>query len=151
MKKTQLHHDGSCSRTHLEESHNTMLNPHQESSLNIERSCHWLFDKLSITLTTTLNKITLPDIRSRPYRVEPLRKTEWLMAPRPEERASGPPKSSANQRRGQNDAGVNPFPFPLGVGTINSQGKTCFKYSFGKISRVKILDQESQRLSSPLI
>ena len=70
-------------------------------------------------------------------------------APRPEERGSGPPKSSANQRRGRKDAGVNPFPFPLCVRHENLHRETCLKIWFGTISRVQELDQENNSGQTP--
>ena len=64
-------------------------------------------------------------------------KTEWLIAPRPEDRASGPPKSSANHRRGRKDAGVNPFPFPLCIGMIIAQGKPVSGFGLAKYPEYK--------------
>ena len=103
----------------------------------------------SIGLTTNFNKITVPDIRSRPNRVERLGKTEWLTAPRPEERASDPPNSQPIRGGDEKTQEINPFPFPLGVGTIISQGKTCLKIWYGRYPEYKKLNQESQFWPDP--
>ena len=110
MKTT--YHDGSCSRTHLEESHDTMLNPHKESSLNIDSSSRWLFDWAQHYFhNKTLVKITAPDIQSRSNRVERVRKTEGLIDPRPEDGASGPPKFQPIRGEDEKTWELIPFPF----------------------------------------
>ena len=91
----------------------------------------------------------MPDIRSRPNRVEILGKTEWLIAPRPEERTNGQPNSQPIRGGDKKTREFNPFPFPLSVGTIIAQGKTCFKNWFGKYPEYKILNQESQFWPDP--
>ena len=137
MKKTPLYHDGSCSRTHLRKATIRCLIP-KESSLNNNKIFSLALELGSALLSQqNVSKITAPDIRSRSYHVERVRKTEGLIDPRPEDGASGPPKFQPIGRGDENPWEVNPFPFPRCIATIILQGKTCFKEWFGRYPEYK--------------
>ena len=76
--------------------------------------------------------IMVPDIRSRPNRVERVHKTEGLIAPRPEDGASGPPKFQPIGREDEKTWELNPFPFPRYVRTMIHRAKPVSRNSFGK-------------------
>ena len=91
----------------------------------------------SIALTTlTRSPCQISDLGPT-LSFERVPKTQGLIAPRPEERASSHQNSQPIRGGDEKRREINPFPFPLCVGTIIAQGKTCFRIVLANIPSTK--------------
>ena len=101
-------------------------------------------------LSQNVSKITVSAPWSDPtVSFEGVHKTEAALPPKPEDGASGPPKSQPIGSEDEKTWELNPFPFPRYARTMIHRAKPVSRNSFGRIPSKKYLDQKSQLWPDP--